>query len=251
MDHISFLVHFIVVRMNLFKTITFATKAYNYWKNKEKSMMNMTLGYTQTLISEGRKAGLLRNQMAYLLATTYWETARTMKPISELGGERYLKSKKYYPWYGRGFVQLTWEYNYKKAGQKLNVDLIGNKDLALDPEIAAKIAIQGMINGWFTGKKLSDYITLSKSDFLNARRIINGTDKAKEIAAIAVKYDNELKVLGYGKGEIPSMVSSSPVERLPDDPGISTPETEETSVRSSVSFLEGIMNIFKSFMKGL
>lgn len=205
--------------------------------------MNLDLGYTKTLIEEGQKAGLLRNQLAYLLATAYWETARTMKPVAEAywvkNAETWRKKNlRYYPWYGRGYVQLTWEANYKKASEKLGVDLVKNKDLAMDPVIAAKIAIQGMIEGWFTGKKLSDYITLQKSDFIGARKIINGTDKDNEIADIAWKYNAALKDL------------EGPVHVVVDDPGVLEPETPKAPVAPSVSLLEVIIEIFKKLFGG-
>lgn len=69
--------------------------------------MNMNIGDTRLLIEAGRERGLLRNQMAYVLATAYHETAHTMKPVREMGGEKYLRSKKYYPYVGMGYVQLT------------------------------------------------------------------------------------------------------------------------------------------------
>lgn len=116
--------------------------------------------------------------LAYILATTKWETAHTFQPIRETGGQAYLRSKRYYPYYGRGFVQLTWDYNYEKYGIK------NNPDKALEPRIAAYILIHGMVNGVFTGKKLSNYFSNSKDDPVNARRIVNGTDRAQEIAAI-------------------------------------------------------------------
>lgn len=165
--------------------------------------INLTTGYTQKLIDHATTHGLLRNQLAYVLATTYHETAFTMKPVKEAywvknAEEWRKKNLRYYPWYGRGFVQLTWEDNYKRAGQELNVDLTTDPDRAMDPDIASDIAIIGMIEGWFTGKKLSDYITLQKSDFVNARRIINGTDKADQIASYARTYDSLLLKQGYG-----------------------------------------------------
>jgi putative chitinase len=167
--------------------------------------MNLNLGYTQELIKAAKEKGLLRNQLAYLLATAYHETAHTMKPVAEgywiKNAEAWRKKNlRYYPWYGRGYVQLTWEANYKRASEELGVDLIKNKDLAMDPTIAAKIAVEGMVEGWFVpGQKLSKYITLQKSDYVGARRIINGTDKAKLIAGYAVQYDADLGKLGYGK----------------------------------------------------
>lgn len=133
--------------------------------------------------------GELRH-LAYVLATALRETASTMQPIREYG------KGKDHPYgridatgkapYGRGYVQLTWGDNYRKADAKLGLDgrLAKDYDLALDPTIAAGILIQGMLEGWFTGKKLSDYT----NDFVNARRIINGTDKAALIAGYANKF---------------------------------------------------------------
>ena len=86
--------------------------------------MNLDLGDTRLLIEACKTHGLLRNQAAYVLATAYHETAHTMKPVREYGGETYLKKKKYYPYVGMGYVQLTWDYNYKKASDKLGVDLV-------------------------------------------------------------------------------------------------------------------------------
>lgn len=181
--------------------------------------MNMHLGDTRLLIEAGRERGLLRNQMAYVLATAYHETAHTMKPVREMGGEKYLRSRKYYPHVGMGYVQITWEYNYAKASRELGVDFVSNPKLLLEPKYAAPIIIAGMVEGWFTGKKLSDYITLQKSDFKNARRIVNGTDKAELIAGIARDYDKALLAEGYGVDQIVTApaadVVPAPVEEKP------------------------------------
>lgn len=160
--------------------------------------MNLNLGDTRLIIDTCKAAGLLRNQAAYVLATAYWETARTMKPVREYGGEAYLKSKKYYPYVGMGYVQLTWRKNYEDWSKRLGVDFIANPKLLLDPKYAVRVIVDGMRLGTFTGKKLADYITLSASDFAGARRIVNGTDKAASIAVIARDYDASLKAEGYG-----------------------------------------------------
>lgn len=174
--------------------------------------MNLNLGDTKLIIEECKKQGLLRNQAAYVLATAVWESAGTMKPVREYGGEQYLKSKPYYPYVGMGYVQLTWKYNYEKAGKKFGVDFVKNPTLLLQPKYAAPILVTGMKEGWFTGKRLSDFITLQKSDFFNARPIVNG-DKNKKpkgdnrtigqiIADYAKQYDKQLKEIGYGQKSI-------------------------------------------------
>ena len=171
--------------------------------------MNLNLGDTRLIIDACKAAGLLRNQCAYVLATAYWETAHTMKPVREYGGEAYLKGKKYYPYVGMGYVQLTWRKNYADWSKRLGVDFIANPKLLLDPKYAVRVLVDGMRLGTFTGKKLADYITLSSSDFVNARRIVNGTDKAASIAAIARDYDASLKVEGYGSSA-PATVTPPP-----------------------------------------
>jgi hypothetical protein len=131
---------------------------------------------------------------AYALGTAWHESAFTVQPVVEYGGEEYLKSKDYYPWYGRGLVQLTWRDNYERQDVKLQLGgkLLADPDLALQPDLATKILVLGMADGDFTGKKLGDYFTSDLTDFYNARRIVNGTDKAEEIAVYAEKFHNAI-----------------------------------------------------------
>jgi putative chitinase len=126
--------------------------------------------------------------LAYALATTMHETASTMLPIEEYGKG---KGKPYgqidpvtgQAYFGRGFVQLTWRDNYRKATRELG--LTGENDLelhaerALDPEIAADIMFKGMAEGWFRGDKqgrqtLLRYFDDDTNDPYTAREIING-----------------------------------------------------------------------------
>lgn len=154
---------------------------------------------------------------AYALATAYHETASTMQPIKELGGPAYFR-RKYDPqganpalarqlgntvpgdgvkFAGRGYVQLTGRANYAKAGTKIGVDLIANPDLAMQPDIAAKIMRRGMEAGWFTGRSFASYLPntgpADRAAFTNARRIINGTDKAAMIAGYALQFQTALQ----------------------------------------------------------
>ncbi len=158
---------------------------------------------------------------AYALATAYHETASTMQPIKEYGGPSYF-TRMYdvsgarpslaikhgntcagdgARYFGRGYVQLTWKCNYQKAGQKCGVDLCADPDKALDPGIAAKVMRQGMDEGWFTGKSFKSYLPskgpATRQQFTDARRIINGTDKAAKIAAHALDFQAALAAGGW------------------------------------------------------
>jgi putative chitinase len=156
---------------------------------------------------------------AYALATAYHETAHTMQPIHENGGPKYFHNL-YDPqgsrpqlakdngnvnpgdgvkYHGRGYVQLTWRANYRRAGEKLGLPLEETPDLALQPSVAADILVRGMIEGWFTGKSLRSYIPAAAElkNFVAARRIINGTDKADLIAGYAMTFLKALHAGGW------------------------------------------------------
>jgi len=152
-----------------------------------------------TILNECEAQGVTDlRQVAYVLATPYWEcynpkTPETrLTPIREFGGEKYLKSKKYWPHYGRGLSQLTWPENYRKEGKRLGIDLLNQPDLILGIGIAANSHVFCMRTGTYTGKKLSDYINGTKCDYLNARRIINGTDRAQQFATTARLFEKAL-----------------------------------------------------------
>lgn len=150
---------------------------------------------------------LSRRHRAYLLATSFHETARTMQPITEYGGKQYFT--KYdtgrlakalgntpeadgdgFIYRGRGYVQITGRSNYANAGKKLGIDLINMPSMALQPTVAALILVRGCFEGWFTGRKLGDY-----TNFRDMRRVVNGTDHASAIAGYAERFDVALGLL--------------------------------------------------------
>lgn len=147
---------------------------------------------------------------AYLLGTAYHETDKKMFPIREYGSKSYF-DKRYGPppvgtnpklardlgnsqpgdgsrFCGRGFVQLTGRRNYTDWGKRLSLDLVGNPDLCLELDASVKILIEGSLLGTFTGRKLTSYFNPTTDDWRNARRVINGIDKAELIAGHAKKF---------------------------------------------------------------
>ncbi|HSE25758.1 MAG TPA: hypothetical protein VLB68_29095 [Pyrinomonadaceae bacterium] len=132
-------------------------------------------------------------QSAYILATVKHETANTYQPIKEKRGrvgtkiraiqDRYWGSG----FYGRGYVQVTWEKNYRKFG------IADDPDKALEPETAYKVLIDGMRKGLFTGYSLSHFINNTETDYINARKVVNGIDRATDIAFMAEKFEHALK----------------------------------------------------------
>lgn len=153
----------------------------------------------QAIIAEARRQGITNKaQIAYILATVEHETNKTFQPVREayfLGepaAENHRQTLRYYPFYGRGYVQLTWDYNYREYSSLLGLDLVNQPDLVMRSDISLFILIDGMKRGIFTGVCLDDYITSSRVDFLNARRIINGMDQASLIASYASDWQTNL-----------------------------------------------------------
>lgn len=204
--------------------------------------LTLNKGDTSYIMSVARDMKVGRKHLAYILATTKHETAGAMKPVREYGGENYLRSKKYYPYVGMGYVQLTWRYNYLKASTALNVDFLANPTWLLQKEHATCILIIGMLEGWFTGKKLADYDT-----YFPMRAIINGDKNivakgnpvgaggkkitnGAMIAGYAVEYEQLLINIGYGDTSQPKPAPVAPKPPVipivvVDNPGVPADNT--------------------------
>lgn len=171
---------------------------------------------TEFILDACIKANFPKSWIAYCLATAYHETDTTMQPIAERGGYNYFEQnygiKGKNPnrarlmgntavgdgalYCGRGYVQITWKINYQKASKVVGKDLVKNPNLAMQPDIAALIMISGMKEGWFTAKSLKDYLPsqglATQAQFIAARKIINGVDKASKIAQYAIIFQGAL-----------------------------------------------------------
>jgi putative chitinase len=174
--------------------------------------------------------GLLLRHRAYILATAWHETGPASSPLhmtprreiwgpttaqkryegrADLGNTRPGDGKRYM---GRGYVQITGRTNYQRASNLTGKDLVANPDLALDPDIAARVMVHGMTVGWFTGKKMADF-----DSYENMRRVVNGTDKAVLIASYAEKFEDALKLL-----------QAKPVTPVQPEPDPIPPANQET-----------------------
>ena len=162
---------------------------------------------------EGKHAGDDDRWLAYILATAFHESAHTMQPVRETlassdsqavarldsawhGGKLSWVSKPYWQpdakglsWFGRGLIQITHKSNYQKLATAIgNPKLATDPDEALKMDVAIDIMFTGMMDGLFTGKKLAQYFDKNSDDWVNARRIVNGLDRADKIASYGRAY---------------------------------------------------------------
>ena len=131
--------------------------------------------------------------------------ARKMGNTNAGDGGRYM---------GRGYVQLTWKNNYERMSKLLiqngftytqdgvtfgngqngtkPIDLVANyRHVNKNKDLAAGLLVMGMDGGQFAlNGGLDDYIPenqeATQGNFENARKIVNGSDKKKHIAEIAL-----------------------------------------------------------------
>lgn len=173
------------------------------------------------IVRECKRQGLtLNSQIAYILATVQHETNNTFKPVREaywLSEEWRRINLRYYPYYGRGYVQLTWRFNYKKYGEILGINLLDNPDKVMDPNIALFILVDGMGKGRFTSRKLGTYVNGGKTDFIGARDVVNPDDVPALIA-------------GYAENWQP-LISSLESVPLEETPGTDLQESPDMSLK--------------------
>lgn len=155
--------------------------------------------------------------LAYMLATTHHETAATMQPVRETlaasdaeavarlerawrGGRLPTVTTPYWrfdangqTWLGRGFVQLTHKINYERMSAVTGIDLVAAPERAMELSVATTILMTGMREGSFTGRRLAQHFASGEADWVGARRIINGLDRAEKIAATGRAFDAAIR----------------------------------------------------------
>lgn len=220
--------------------------------------MNLSHPSARMIIAYCRAKGVSLTQTAYILGTAWHETARFryMREIwgptpaqkryegrKDLGNTERGDGKRFM---GRGFVEITGRRNYADWSKRLGMDLIANPALAEKPETAVKILVDGMMGGTFTGKSLPAYVNEKRTDYLNARRVVNGTDRAQMIAGHAVEYEAALKAMGYGEEKPVEPVKPSPAPS-PEAEGQEQPAAKPEPKRGILAI---IFEIIGKLLKG-
>lgn len=205
--------------------------------------------------------------LAYILATSFHETAGTMAPVREGSTRtrrltdaqaRRVTAKYRYGkpdpitgqvYYGRADPQLTWKRNYLKMGTALGLNLVDNPDLILEPVASKRALILGMVDGMFTGKKLSDYFNATKDDPEGARRIVNGTDKASLIAGYHRNFLDSLKA-ARAAVTAPAQAAAVPAA-IPDGADLSKDKTAIGGMLAGLGGIGGIAAFAQPILQGI
>jgi hypothetical protein len=199
--------------------------------------------------------------LAYMMATAFHETARTMQPVREAFwlSEQWRKAHlRYYPYYGRGYVQLTWQANYARAGAFVGADLVTSPDLALRPDYAAIIMQVGMSEGWFRRDRhgrphtLARYFGHGVDDPVGAREIINGaewTDVGGQkvlLATVIARYHAEFLAALSGADSLAVASPELALDDLPESAGVlaaSTPLDDGTYAAAAAGDLASLASV--------
>lgn len=231
----------------------------------------------EAILDEAGSRGTRLEWLAYMLATAFHETAHTMQPVRETlsstddkairildrsfasGKLSWVKTPYWRndadgkSWLGRGLVQLTHKRNYQIMSPIVGVDLVANPNKAMETRVAVKIMFEGMERGSFTAHKLSAHIDDQKTDYYNARRIINGVESAAKVATYAKQFEAALRTAGYDgkpyipvRDEKPTTPPSLPVQE-PDRDAPATLERKPTLGNWLADLLAAIL---KAFTKG-
>lgn len=194
---------------------------YSAWRNYFGKLNRDQVNGIETLLDLMQKKPFSHPCfVSHVFAEIRHECANTWEPIKEYGSKEYLSylydkenvrkalgndkvsRDKAIELCGHGYIMITGYNNFKWASELVGIDLIEEPEKALIPEISYEIMHYGLMNGKFTGKKLTDFWIDEKRelfDHYDARKCVNGIVPrvANQIREDARKYERILDSSGW------------------------------------------------------
>lgn len=153
------------------------------------------------IIEAAKAQGLTKPQIAYVLATAEHESAGFATLEEFVSGEQYEGRKSLgntQPgdgprFKGRGYVQLTGRNNYTAYAKRSGLRLVDLPYVLMNwASLSVWVIVDGMMRGAYTGRRLDEFVNAGKQDFRNARKVVNGVDRADKIAGQAREWLDKL-----------------------------------------------------------
>jgi hypothetical protein len=233
-------------------------KFYAALRKRDSGLFGTSLTQAQVKRVEAVLDGLLIRkiapaQAAYILATAYHESDRFRTMEEYASGKAYegraslgnTQPGDGVRFKGRGLVQITGRRNYTDWGKRLGLNLVGKPELASELVTAVAILIDGMMKGTFTGKSLPEYVLGTKKDYRQARRTVNGMDKADLIADYAKAFEKALGEARYtgsmGPALAPRPVEAPPVAAKPSPAPVTPPKPQPAPAPEPKGFLQWLL----------
>jgi putative chitinase len=107
---------------------------------------------------------------------------------------------------GRGFVHIRGRASYAVWSRRLGLPdqlvegtpvpfFVAHPAALAQPNVAAQTLVRGMRDGLFTGTTLGHFINDKQTDYYSARRVVNGTGQAGEIAESAMAFARAIEAV--------------------------------------------------------
>lgn len=238
----------------------------------------------EAILDEAERRGMSIFHLSAILSEVYHETGGQMQPVKETvyatskdrnpsdaavikrldtayaKGQLPWVSKPYWRdgWFGRGLIQITHKDNYDKLGL--------TKTSALDLQTSVRATFDGMEQGLFTGRKLSDYDYLVTRNpdvpgyrYYSSRAIVNGdtAGNGAKIAVYAKAFEKALTDAGYKVGAASGPITAETHDLVYDESGgvvAAAPKLPVTPIAQgpvqSKGWLSALVAVLISLFKG-